>query len=44
LIQAHNIAYDRKVQAEERAALFNILGDDIARIEALLGWDCSDWR
>jgi hypothetical protein len=44
LIQAHNIAYDRKVQAEERAAVFNILGDDIARVETLLGWDCSDWR
>ena len=44
LIQAHNIAYDRKMRDEERAAVFEILGQDITRVETLLDWDCSDWR
>ena len=44
LIEAHTIAYERQMQSEERAAVFNILRDDIARLETLLEWDCSDWR
>ena len=44
LIEAHNIAYERQMQSEERAAVFNILRNDIAGVETLLGWDCSDWR
>ena len=43
-IEAHNIAYERQMRGEERAAVFNILRSDIAKVETLLGWDCSDWR
>src|SRR5437868_1403546 len=43
LIEAHNIAYERQIRGEERAAVFDILHDDIARVERLLGWNCSDW-
>jgi hypothetical protein len=24
--------------------LYNKLGSDIAKLEALLEWDCSDWK
>jgi hypothetical protein len=44
LIEAHNIAYERQMRGEERAAVFDILRYDIAQVETLLGWDCSDWR
>jgi len=44
LIEAHNIAYERQMRGEERAAVFDILRNDIARVETLLNWDCSDWR
>jgi hypothetical protein len=44
LIEAHNIAYERQMRGEERAAVFDILHNDIARVETLLGWNCSDWR
>jgi hypothetical protein len=44
LIEAHSIPYRREIRAEERAAVFHILRDDIARLETLLGWNCSDWR
>jgi len=43
-IEAHDIPYQRKILEEERAAVREILQSDIARLEALLGWDCSDWR
>ena len=43
-VEAHDIPYARPIREEERAAVREILQSDIARIEALLGWDCSDWR
>jgi Sulfotransferase domain len=43
-VEAHDIPYARKIRDEERAAVRDILQSDIARLEALLRWDCSDWR
>jgi len=43
-VEAHDIPYARKLRDEERAAVREILQSDIVRLEALLGWDCSDWR
>ena len=43
-VEAHDIPYARQIRDEERAAVREILKSDIGRIEALLGWDCSDWR
>lgn len=36
--------YSRRITAEERASVSPIFSDDIAKVEALLGWDCSNWR
>ena len=36
--------YQRKMTPEERAYVSQIFVDDIARLEKLLGWDCSDWK
>ncbi len=36
--------YSRRMTPEERAYLSPIFADDIAKVETLLGWDCSDWR
>jgi hypothetical protein len=44
LIEAHSIPYARTIRAEERAAVFDILCDDIRKLETLLGWNCADWR
>src|SRR5438874_3322290 len=43
-VEAHDIPYSRKIRAEERAAVWEILKSDIGRPETLLEWDCSDWR
>ena len=43
-VEAHDIPYVRKIRDEERAAVREILRSDIGRLEALLGWDCCDWR
>ena len=43
-VEAHDIPYARKLRDDERAAVREILSSDIGRLEALLGWDCSDWR
>ena len=43
-VEAHDIPYARKIRDEERATVREILQGDIGRLEALLGWDCSDWR
>jgi sulfotransferase family protein len=43
-VEAHDIPYARKLRDEERVAVREILHGEIARLEALLGWDCSDWR
>jgi len=29
---------------EERILLYNIFVDDIAKLERVLRWDCSDWK
>ena len=43
-VEAHDIPYARKLRDEERGAVREILESEIGRLEALLGWDCSDWR
>ena len=43
-VEAHDIPYARKLRDEERVAVREILQSEIGRLEALLGWDCSDWR
>ncbi len=42
--QQNRIPYDRKITAEERRYLYAAYKDDIASLERLLGWDCSDWK
>lgn len=37
-------SYSRKLTREEREFAAGVFADDIAKIEKLLGWDCSDWR
>ena len=44
LIEAHSIPYPRTIRPHERQAVLNLLRDDIAHLETLLHWDCSDWR
>jgi hypothetical protein len=29
---------------EEKVFLYNLFAEDIAKVEHLLGWDCSDWK
>ena len=36
--------YSRRLSAEEREFVSGFFEDDIPKVEALLGWDCSDWR
>jgi hypothetical protein len=38
------VPYQRAMNWEERAFLYNTFADDIAKLEQLLGWDCSDWK
>jgi len=38
------VPYQRAMNWEERVFLYDIFADDIATIEQLLGWDCSDWK
>jgi hypothetical protein len=37
-------SYSRKLTREEREYAAVIFAEDIAKIEKLLGWNCSDWR
>jgi len=37
-------SYSRKLTSEEREYADRIFDRDITKVEALLGWDCSDWR
>jgi len=37
-------SYSRKITPQEREYATAIFDDDIAKVEALLGWNCSDWR
>lgn len=36
--------YQRKMTPEEREYVSAIFVEDIAKLEKLLGWDCSDWK
>ncbi len=38
------VPYDRAMNWEERIFLYNLFADDIAKLEQILGWDCSDWK
>ena len=38
------VPYQRAMNWEERVFLYNIFADGIAKLEQLLGWDCSDWK
>ena len=38
------VPYERTMNWEEKIFLFNLFTDDIAKLEQLLGWDCSDWK
>jgi hypothetical protein len=38
------INYSRPMTQSEREYLYSIFRDDIAKLEKLLGWDCSDWK
>jgi hypothetical protein len=38
------VPYEREMTADERKYLFGIFAEDIANLEQMLGWDCSDWK
>jgi len=38
------VPYERAMNWEERVFLYHLFAEDIAKIEQLLGWDCSDWK
>jgi Sulfotransferase domain len=38
------VPYERVMNWEERIFLYNIFADDIANLERMLEWDCSDWK
>ncbi len=38
------VPYARVMNWEERIFLYNLFAPDIARLEQMLGWDCSDWK
>lgn len=38
------VPYEREMTPEERKQLYRIFAEDIAKLEQLLGWDCSDWK
>jgi Sulfotransferase domain len=38
------VPYEREITTEERRHLYEIFAEDIAKLEKLLGWDCSDWK
>lgn len=38
------VPYEREMRAKERKYLHEILAEDIAKVETMLGWDCSDWK
>lgn len=40
----NRIPYERSMTAEEREYLYKLYKTDIARLEKLLNWDCSDWK
>jgi sulfotransferase family protein len=38
------VPYEREIRAEERKYVYEVFAEDIAKLEQLLGWDCSDWE
>src|SRR5437016_12145584 len=38
------VPYERAMTAEERTHLYELFAEDIAKLEQMLGWDCSDWK
>lgn len=38
------VPYERVITPEERQYLHDIFSEDIAMVEQMLGWDCSDWK
>jgi Sulfotransferase domain len=38
------VPYERAMNWEERVFLYNLFAQDIANVEQMLGWDCSDWK
>jgi hypothetical protein len=38
------VPYERAMNWEERVFLYNLFAEDIATLEQLLGWNCSDWK
>jgi hypothetical protein len=38
------VPYERAMNWEERVFLYNLFAEDIANVERMLGWDCSDWK
>jgi len=38
------VPYERAMNWEEKVFLYNLFAEDIAKLERLLGWDCSDWK
>jgi hypothetical protein len=43
-VEAHHIPYARPLRLEERAFVSELMRDENAQLEQLLGWDCADWR
>ena len=38
------VPYERAMNWEERVFLYHLFAEDIANVEHLLGWNCSDWK
>ena len=38
------VPYEREMTQKERKHLYEIFAEDIAKLERMLGWDCSDWK
>jgi hypothetical protein len=38
------VPYEREITGEERKYLYSSFADNIAGLEQMLGWDCSDWK
>jgi hypothetical protein len=38
------VPYRRAMNWEEKVFLYNLFAEDIAKVEQLLGWNCSDWK
>src|SRR6266576_212276 len=38
------VPYQRALNWEEKVFLYHLFEEDIAKLEQLLGWDCSNWK